>query len=62
MWRHVRTSPSFIKSSREANTPVKSMKLIEQERFGGYNTKSSVKQDTTIHVKFGEGADEECMK
>ena len=43
-------------------TTQKSMKLIEQERFGGYNTKSSVKQDTTIHVKFGEGADEECMK
>lgn len=43
-------------------TTQKSMKMIEQERFGGYNARSSVRADTKIRVSFGEGADEECMK
>lgn len=43
-------------------TTQKSMKMMEQERFGGYNARSSVRSDTKIRVSFGEGADEECMR
>jgi hypothetical protein len=36
--------------------------ILESPIFAGYNTKVDVKQDATLRLKFGEGADEQCAE
>lgn len=40
----------------------KAKQVLESDLFAGYNTKTNVKADATIHVQFGKNMDEECMK
>ena len=40
----------------------KSKQILESPIFAGYNTKIDMKDDRTVHVVFGDGSDEDCMK